>query len=247
MNIDSFTDEQLLNLVNNTIAEKTEFAPKDFSGGSVILTTTHNNTIKKYKVSLYFGYKGKHSINRQIEISQDLYFIWAKAIMVKVFSLDVETVGMGLNELNSLMQDRKNDESSNSNSNSNLSNSSIENGDTTVPTTVLVKSEAIRVANHLLANILQNKPNFLCKNLQAWIDEIDKAIRLDKRTEEELLSCINWIYTTPKGAFWIANIQSGKKLREKFDTMEAQMMASGSKNEQALKNLQMIEDNYNEN
>lgn len=246
--IDSFTDEQLLNLVNNTITEKTEFSPNDFSGGSVILTTTHNNTIKKYKVSLYFGYKGKHPINRQIEISEGLYFIWAKAIMVKVFSLNVQAVGMDINELNSLMQDRKNDESSNSNSNSNLSNSSIDTGDTTVPTTVPTKSEeAITVANYLLTKIIDNKPNFICKNIQAWIDDVDKAIRIDKRSKAELIGCIDWIYTNPKGAFWMPNILSGKKLREKFDTMEAQMMASGGKNEQALKNLQMIEDKYNEN
>lgn len=129
MNTSSFTDEQLLNLVNNTIETKTEFTRNEFTGGAVIITTTHNNTIKKFKVSLYFGYKGKHSVNRQIEISKDSYFIWTKAILIKVFSLDMINIGMDLNELNLLM---------NSNSNrvdSNLS-ISIDSGDTPVPTTV---------------------------------------------------------------------------------------------------------------
>ncbi len=130
MNTSSFTDEQLLNLVNNTIETKTEFTRNEFTGGAVIITTTHNNTIKKFKVSLYFGYKGKHSINRQIEISKDSYFIWAKAILIKIFSLDMINVGMNLNELNLLM-----------NSTSNIVDSnlsiSIDSGDTPVPSPVL--------------------------------------------------------------------------------------------------------------
>ncbi len=35
MNIDTFTDEQLLNLVNNSILEKTDFKITDFTGGYV--------------------------------------------------------------------------------------------------------------------------------------------------------------------------------------------------------------------
>ena len=108
MNTDSFTDEQLLNLVNNTILEKTEFQPEDFTGGAVIVTSTHNNTIKRYRISLYFGYKGNHSINRQINISKDLYFIWAKAILTKVFSMDAINSGMDINELNKLMNNDSN-------------------------------------------------------------------------------------------------------------------------------------------
>jgi len=82
------------------------------------------------------------------------------------------------------------------------------------------------VALYLLGKINNNKPNFKQPNLNTWISDIDKAIRIDKRTRNELIGCIDWIYTTKEGNFWIPNILSGKKLREKFDTMEAQMMRS---------------------
>ncbi len=221
MNTDSFTDEQMLNLVNNTIITKTEFTPLDFTGGSVILTTTHNNTNKKFKVSLYFGYKGKHSVNRQVTISKDLYYIWAKAILVKAYSMDAVNTGMDLNELNSLMK-------STSNSNSNISNSSnsMKSGDNpgTTPVPIAISETKIianRVSMHLLSKIQGIKPNFVCDNISSWDKDIDRAIRLDKRTEDQLIGCIDYIYTG-KGDFWIPNIMSGKKLREKFDTIEMQ-------------------------
>lgn len=81
------------------------------------------------------------------------------------------------------------------------------------------------VADYLLFKIKHEKPNFKQPNLQQWAADIDKAIRIDKRTKDELIGCINWIYSK-QGEFWAPNIMSGKKLREKFDTMEAQMMRS---------------------
>ena len=56
--------------------------------------------------------------------------------------------------------------------------------------------------------------------------EIELAIKEDKRTIDQLLGCIDWIYTSPTGGFWIPNILSARKLREKFDVMESQMINS---------------------
>jgi len=81
-----------------------------------------------------------------------------------------------------------------------------------------------KVATHLFNKIKQVKPNFKAPNIKQWTKDIDLAIRIDERTEAELIGCIDWIYSTNKGSFWIPNIMSGKKLREKFDTMELQMM-----------------------
>ncbi len=165
MNTDSFTDEQLLNLVNNTIETKTEFTRNDFTGGAVIVTTTHNNTIKKFKVSLYFGYKGKHSINRQIEISRESYYVWSKAILIKVFSLDMANVGMDLNELNSLM---------NNMSISNTSNSS-EFGDTPVPTTVPKKDKPFSFTLSRLTSVENLSKSYLT-HLKDYIEESNKSL-----------------------------------------------------------------------
>lgn len=102
--------------------------------------------------------------------------------------------------------------------------------------------DAITIANHLLSRIKHHKPNFKSpsqKSFDSWISEIDKSIRLDKRTTKELFGCIEWIYTTKEGEFWIPNILSGKKLRDQFDQMESKMMLS-----REYKSLQAIQNWY---
>lgn len=107
MNIDSFTDEQLLNLINNTIIEKTTFAIIDFTGGYVSITTAYGNTKEIFKVSLLFGYKNRNSQSYIFEIQKDIVYIWLKAIMLKIATMQISDVGMNFNELNSLMNVKK--------------------------------------------------------------------------------------------------------------------------------------------
>jgi len=233
MNIDSFTDEQLLNHVNNTILDKTEFNPSDFTGGAIQTTSTHKNKITVNKVVILFGYdKNNNSRSWQQEISKDTYFIWAKALLLKVESLIVNNVGSEINDLNRMMS--KNSKKSSSIDNkieivdNKIVDSQLTNNSKSI--VLMTKSEeaARRVANHLLDKILFVKSNFKRPNLITWIKEIDRSIRLDKRTEQELIGCIDWIYSKD-GEFWMPNILSGKKLREQFDTMEAQMMRTKNK------------------
>lgn len=99
----SFTDDQLLNLVNNTIQTKTEFTIDEFTGGSVGVTSINNNLQTNYRVSLYFGYKNKKPVTRNIGIEKDAFYIWAKALMLKVLSLKSNNLGMTYSELNLLM------------------------------------------------------------------------------------------------------------------------------------------------
>ena len=87
-------------------------------------------------------------------------------------------------------------------------------------------ADAEFVANYLAAKILNFKPNAKIKP-QSWTKDIDLAIRRDGRTKEELIALIDFIYS-PAGEFWIPNVMSGKKLREKFDVIEAQMIQSRS-------------------
>jgi len=94
---------------------------------------------------------------------------------------------------------------------------------------------ARNVSDYLLNKILHSKPNFRKPNMQTWSQDLEKAIRIDKRTEQELIGCIDWIYTD--GSFWIPNILSAKKLREKFDTMESQMTSRNKKKSTVVDSL----------
>lgn len=103
MNIDTFTDEQLLNLVNNSILEKTVFAITDFTGGYVSITLNTNKKQDTCKVALLFGYKNRNSQSVIFEVDSGLIFIWIKAIKLKIESLKIDNTGMNFNELNGLM------------------------------------------------------------------------------------------------------------------------------------------------
>ena len=100
----SFTDEQLLNLVNNTILKKSEYDIKDFTGGGVQTTSTYSHKIIKHKIYLTFGYDEKRNSKSYSEdIDEDISFIWHKAILLKVKSMQVLKTGCSLSDLNELM------------------------------------------------------------------------------------------------------------------------------------------------
>ena len=100
----SFTDEQLLNLVNNTILTKSDHDISAFTGGGVQTTSTHNHKIIKHKIYLTFGYDEKrNSISYSEDIAEDISFIWHRAIQLKVKSMQVLNTGSALSELNKLM------------------------------------------------------------------------------------------------------------------------------------------------
>lgn len=62
-------------LINNT-----EFTSEQFTGASVIQTITHDRTVVKYKVSLYFGYVDKKPISRVLEIDKELFLLIPSAL-----------------------------------------------------------------------------------------------------------------------------------------------------------------------
>lgn len=99
----NFTDEQLLNLINNAIKSKTEFDIDDFTGGSVGITSTHNHTQTNMRVSLFFGYENKKPVTRNIAINNDTFYIWTKALLLKTMSLRNQNLGVSYGELNALM------------------------------------------------------------------------------------------------------------------------------------------------
>lgn len=97
-------------------------------------------------------------------------------------------------------------------------------------------ASAIKIADYLLSKIISINPSFKKPNLDLWVKDIDKALRIDNRTENQLIDCINWIYSD-EGEFWQRNILSGKKLREKFDTMNMQVITKPKTSESKINNI----------
>ena len=102
-NIDTFTDEQMLNLVNNYIDKNTKFEINKFTGGYISITINTNRKQSTFKVALLFGYKNRNSQSVIFEIDENLIYIWIKAIRLKIESLKIDNTGMNFNEINGLM------------------------------------------------------------------------------------------------------------------------------------------------
>ena len=91
------------------------------------------------------------------------------------------------------------------------------------------QNQALELSELLLTSHRKEYPDFLSgkngkeirKTLESWAADIEKLIRIDKKQPENIRRIILWIKT--KGNFWFSNIESGHKLREKYDRMWAQM------------------------
>lgn len=89
--------------------------------------------------------------------------------------------------------------------------------------------EAEELAEFLKEQILRNYPNRkIDKNYkQNWSTDIDRAIRLDGRTPEQLK---NAIIFSSNDNFWKQQILSGANLRKHYDRLEARAQADFMKN-----------------
>ena len=78
---------------------------------------------------------------------------------------------------------------------------------------------------HLLATLHKNYDSAYApseKHIATWATDIDKLNRLDKRSYDDIEQVIRWVKTD--GNFWLPNIMSGSKLREKFSVLYVQMI-----------------------
>lgn len=82
-------------------------------------------------------------------------------------------------------------------------------------------SEAIPIAQLMYDKILIIDPKFKASEskLKGWAADIEKLIRLDARSPDEIKAVVEWVY---QDQFWKGNILSGGKLREKFTQLLAQ-------------------------
>jgi len=83
----------------------------------------------------------------------------------------------------------------------------------------LSDSYEIRLSDYLRRWIIKNNPSSKAKkaDMQKWAVHVDRMIRVDSRTPKEIKAVIKFSQTDP---FWLANILSTQKLREKYDQLK---------------------------
>lgn len=88
----------------------------------------------------------------------------------------------------------------------------------------LASVDAYRLAEKLRQAITKRDPGARAAKLTeatSWAPDIDKLLRLDGRTADQVDKVIEWAQSP--GCFWGPNILSGRTLREKFDVLIGQM------------------------
>lgn len=83
-------------------------------------------------------------------------------------------------------------------------------------------SEEFRLSNLLLSKILLRNPEHKKPDLGKWSKQIDYMIRLDNRDPQKIANVIDW---AQNDSFWMNNILSTSKLREKFDDLVLKMIS----------------------
>lgn len=109
--------------------------------------------------------------------------------------------------------------SNNININTNLDSSNLEDQSKKGKAGFSEDSDAYQAACFLARSISRNYPELKKpeeKDLQNWAAEFDKCHRLDKRDWDDISELLAF---SQKDSFWRQNIRSGKKFREKYDTL----------------------------
>jgi hypothetical protein len=92
--------------------------------------------------------------------------------------------------------------------------------------TFLSNSDEIRLSELLLEKLLSRNPNYKRPNIQIWAKDVDRMIRIEHRSPEEIQAVIEWCQSD---LFWQNNILSVAKLRSQFDQLQLKMGTSGKK------------------
>jgi len=107
--------------------------------------------------------------------------------------------------------------------------SSVSTNGTDFPESCEFLDEAKEISQYLLDAIIEYDPTHRYANnkpaIKRWVLDIERAMRLDGRTGEQLKFIIDYVFRTngKHSSFWAGNIESGKKLREQFDKIKNQI------------------------
>lgn len=96
-----------------------------------------------------------------------------------------------------------------------------------------------QLALQLRDGILRNYPKAKVpdnKDIQKWITTIDRMIRLDNRTPEEISSVIDFAL---QDSFWRQNILSADALRRQFDKLAAKMGSRQNTEQDRFKDIEI--------
>lgn len=74
---------------------------------------------------------------------------------------------------------------------------------------------------HYLARRIKTANDTANPKPDKWIKDIDMILRIDNQDPRLVKSVIDYIYDTDDGAFWQPMVLSGRKLRHKFDSLNA--------------------------
>ena len=84
-------------------------------------------------------------------------------------------------------------------------------------------SDYYKLSEFFISQIKKNNPNFKDPNIQKWSDDFRKIVELDGRDKHEVAMLIKWVQ---HDSFWMANVLSPTKLREKYDQLIMRMNSS---------------------
>ena len=81
-------------------------------------------------------------------------------------------------------------------------------------------SDYYKLSEFFIEQIKKNNPNFKDPNIQKWRDDLRKIVEIDKRDKHETAMLIKWVQ---KDSFWMSNVLSPAKLRQKYDQLTMRM------------------------
>ena len=90
--------------------------------------------------------------------------------------------------------------------------------------TLCPNSFEIRTSRLLFGLIRQRDPKIREPDFKKWADHINRLIRIDQRTEDEIEKVVQWCQADP---FWQNNILSTEKLRKQFSQLFMKMSNIG--------------------
>lgn len=93
--------------------------------------------------------------------------------------------------------------------------------------------EARNLETALYLSVKRNFPNLQVKDPQgSWAEDIEKIHRIDGYSWEKIVAVAKW---SQEDNFWQQNIRSGKKLREKFDTLMVRVTSGNGRAPKVVK------------
>lgn len=87
-------------------------------------------------------------------------------------------------------------------------------------------ADASALVDIFLNNLKKRNPDFLPKDQKKWVIEMERMLRLDNRTFEDVKKMIDWV---SQDMFWRDVVLSPKKLREKFQDLKIKMSGNSEK------------------